>query len=184
MDYCAGGSVKDVINLTLEVLDENQIAEVLVNTLKGLVYLHQQNIIHLDMKAGNIMLTEDAQVKIGDFGVSEQLRREAEGTIFNNLVGSPLFMAPEVIKRDSIITVRADIWSLGITLIEMAEGRPPNNDINSIEMLNDLPNRPPPTLKKPRMYSSEFNEFIAKCLVKDPKLRPPAADLFCVTFFS
>lgn len=121
MDYCAGGSVRDIINLTCEPLDEEPIAEITLQSLQGLQYLHEKNILHLDVKSGNILLTHDAQVKIGDFGVSEQLRTEAEGRKFDTLVGrfdfsfstmnsnmafSPLFMAPEIIKREKA-TIKA-----------------------------------------------------------------------------
>jgi len=175
MDYCAGGSVKDIITVTLEPFNENQIAEVCLGTLKGLAYLHANNIVHLDVKAGNIMLTEDGTVKLGDFGVSEQMRGCTEVKV-TNFVGSPLFMAPEVIRKDKY-SVNADIWSLGITLIEIAEGRPPNSDISSIEELPKILERPSPQLMKPRQWTQLFNDFMAKCLIKEAEQRPSSIDL-------
>eukprot|EP01117_Protostelium_nocturnum_P007587 TRINITY_DN2718_c0_g1_i1.p1 TRINITY_DN2718_c0_g1~~TRINITY_DN2718_c0_g1_i1.p1 ORF type:complete len:567 (+),score=169.17 TRINITY_DN2718_c0_g1_i1:394-2094(+) len=181
MDYCAVGSVKDMINRTLEPLEEAQIAHVSLGVLKGLAYLHSQKIIHLDVKAANVMVNENCEVKLGDFGVSEPIANATGTKQQNDLVGSPLYMPPEVILKAGYNS-RADIWSLGITLIEMAEGRPPNNDIKSLEQLKQLPNRPPATLKHANAYSKAFNELIAKCLVKDPAQRPDAIDLLMLPF--
>jgi len=181
VDYCAVGSVKDLITITLEPLEENQIAEVCVGTLKGLAYLHNLSLLHLDVKSANIMLTEDGQVKLGDFGVSQQLQKGAISNTKQQLVGSPLHMSPEIIKKEPYDN-KTDIWSLGITLIEMAEGRPPNIDVFSIEELMKIPDRPSPTLKCPSQYSQHFIEFVAKCLTKDPKHRPSAIDLFLHPF--
>ncbi|PRP87191.1 hypothetical protein PROFUN_01453 [Planoprotostelium fungivorum] len=180
MDFCAVGSVKDMINRTLEPLEEHQIAYVNVGALKGLVYLHSQNIIHLDVKAANIMVNENCEVKLGDFGVSEQMMASASDRPID-LVGSPLYMPPEVILKSGYNS-KADIWSLGITLIEMAEGRPPNNDIRSLEQLKQLPNRPPATLKHSSAFSKNFNDFIARCLVKDPTQRPDTIELLMHPF--
>jgi serine/threonine protein kinase len=114
---------------------------------------------------------------VADFGVSEQLStHRKEGADY---VGSPLFMAPEVIKKTGYLG-KADIWSLGITIIEMCEGRPPNTDIRSIEMLPQLAERPPATFKNASSYSDNFNDFLAKCLVLDPEQRPTAMDLLKV----
>eukprot|EP01116_Phalansterium_solitarium_P023777 TRINITY_DN8503_c0_g1_i1.p1 TRINITY_DN8503_c0_g1~~TRINITY_DN8503_c0_g1_i1.p1 ORF type:complete len:1099 (-),score=302.28 TRINITY_DN8503_c0_g1_i1:838-4134(-) len=180
MDVCQVGSVKEVMQLTLEPLTQDQMAHVACETLKGLVYLHAQDIIHLDVKAANIMITAEGNVKIGDFGVSETLRENVsiEATDF---VGSPLYMAPEVIKKDRY-SKNADIWSLGITMIEMADTRPPNTDITSMAALPLLLKRPPPTVRRPNQYSSQFNDFIAQCLVPDPEKRPSAMDMLMHSF--
>eukprot|EP01118_Nematostelium_gracile_P013654 TRINITY_DN5188_c0_g1_i1.p1 TRINITY_DN5188_c0_g1~~TRINITY_DN5188_c0_g1_i1.p1 ORF type:complete len:542 (-),score=104.76 TRINITY_DN5188_c0_g1_i1:4-1629(-) len=178
MDYCAVGSVKDLINITLEPLEEEQFAEVCLGVLRGLAYLHARNLIHLDVKAANIMLTEDGQIKLGDFGVTEQISRATIG-LYNKdqkLVGSPLYMAPEVISRVTYNS-KVDIWSVGITTIELAEGRPPNNDINNVDGLIQILSRPSATLKAKNLYTKECNDFIAKCLIKEPEDRPSAIDL-------
>jgi len=181
MDYCAIGSIKDLITLTLEPLEESQIVEVSIGVLKGLAYLHSQKIIHLDVKAANIMLTQEGTVKLGDFGVSAQLRMECSSMRATDLVGSPLYMAPEVIKLEKY-NVKADIWSLGITLIELAEGRPPNTDITNIHELLKLPLRPPAKLKRPSAFTPEFNDIIARCLVKEVPERCTAVDLLMHPF--
>jgi len=174
MDYCGMGSIKDMMKLCMETLNESQVAYVASETLKGLAYLHGRNILHLDVKAANILATESGAVKLADFGVSEQLEKLNKTSI--DYVGSPLFMAPEVIKRTGY-TDRADIWSLGITCIEMIDGRPPYTDIKSMADLQKILDRPPATLSKPQNYSSEFNDFIAQCLVKDPAQRKTAMEL-------
>ena len=179
MDYCGMGSIKDMMKLCMETLTENQVAYVAFETLKGLAYLHGRNILHLDVKAANILATETGAVKLADFGVSEQLSELQKTNI--DYVGSPLFMAPEVIKRTGY-TDRADIWSLGITLIEMIDGRPPYTDIKSMADLQKVLDRPPATLAKPQNYSTEFNDFIAQCLVKDAANRKTAMELLCHPF--
>jgi serine/threonine protein kinase len=174
MDYCGVGSIKDIMQTCKDTLNEQQATYVIQQTLKGLVYLHSQNILHLDVKSANILVNEEGAVKLADFGVSEQLStHRKEGADY---VGSPLFMAPEVIKKTGYLG-KADIWSLGITIIEMCEGRPPNTDIRSIEMLPQLAERPPATFKNASSYSDNFNDFLAKCLVLDPEQRPTAMDL-------
>lgn len=176
MDFCGVGSIKDYMNLALDVLSEAQIAVVCRECLKGLVYLHSKNIIHSDIKSANILLTNDCRVKLADFGVSTQLRKGAMKVEQTDFVGSPLWMAPEVIMLQGY-TFKADIWSLGITIIELVESRPPNRDIRSMEMLKDLPKRPPPRLVQPQKYTQAANDFIATCLVKNPDERPSALDL-------
>jgi len=181
MDYCSLGSVKDVMKLVKEPLSERQCGYILQQVLFGLVYLHKGNILHLDIKAANVLLTDTGDVKLADFGVSEQLRDMNTFIDAIDYVGSPLFMAPEVIRKDKY-NDRADIWSLGITIIEMVEGRPPNTDINSIEKLPELANRDPPTFSNPSHWSSNFNNFLATCLVKDYELRPSAIELLTHEF--
>jgi len=176
MDCCGVGSVKDLMKITLETLEEEQISQVCLETIRGLAYLHEMKIVHCDVKAANILLSNQGQVKLADFGVSEQIQRGTMKITPADFVGSPLYMAPEVIKHDKYNTT-ADIWSLGITLIEMAEGRPPNTDITNITALLDLPNRPPPKLSNPKLWSHMFSHFLSKVLVKDPNLRPTATDL-------
>eukprot|EP01130_Rhizamoeba_saxonica_P004614 TRINITY_DN187_c1_g1_i2.p1 TRINITY_DN187_c1_g1~~TRINITY_DN187_c1_g1_i2.p1 ORF type:complete len:560 (-),score=123.14 TRINITY_DN187_c1_g1_i2:79-1758(-) len=181
MDYCGLGSVKDVMKTLQDTITERQCAYILHYTLKGLVYLHASNILHLDIKAANILLTVAGDVKLADFGVSDRLQTNTVFVEADDYVGSPLFMAPEVIRKDGY-NEKADIWSLGITIIEMIEGRPPNTDINCIEMLPDLAERDPPSLKNPRRYSALFKEFLGKCLVKEKEARPAAVTLLMDDF--
>jgi len=177
MDYCELGSVKDVMKLVKEPLNENQCGYVLLQVLFGLVYLHKTNILHLDIKSGNVLITGDGDVRLADFGVSEQLRDINTFIDSVDYVGSPLFMAPEVIRKEGFISNKADIWSLGITTIEMVEGKPPNTDINSIEKLPELANRDPPTFSNPSHWSDIFQNFLSCCLVKNQEMRPTSLQL-------
>eukprot|EP01126_Amoeba_proteus_P039741 TRINITY_DN4207_c1_g1_i11.p1 TRINITY_DN4207_c1_g1~~TRINITY_DN4207_c1_g1_i11.p1 ORF type:complete len:283 (-),score=52.78 TRINITY_DN4207_c1_g1_i11:53-901(-) len=176
MDYCGAGSIKDVIQLSKKNLTENQTKYVLHPTIKGLLHLHLMKILHLDIKSANILLTDSGSVKLADFGVSTQLSTHTSFIAATNYVGSPLFMSPEVIRKDKYGS-SSDIWSLGITTIEMVEGRPPNTDINCLEMLPMLLERDPPQLQKPDAFSTDFNNFIALCLKKVPEQRPSCVDL-------
>jgi len=176
MDYCELGSVKDLIKIVKEPLNQKQCGYVLLQTLFGLLYLHKLNILHLDIKAANILVTGEGDVRLADFGVSEQLRDVNMFIDALDFVGSPLFMAPEVIRKERYNN-KADIWSLGITIIEMVEGRPPNTDINSIEKLPELANRDPPTFSKPHLWSPSFINFLSCCLIKDQELRPNPQNL-------
>jgi len=119
-------------------------------------------------------MTDDGDVKLADFGVSTQLSRPY--LTATQYIGSPLFMAPEVILKDKY-NHKADIWSLGITAIEMVEGDPPNTDIDSLEKLPLLAERPPPTFKNQRLWSAMFKDFLETMLVKDQNVRPGASDL-------
>lgn len=173
MDYCGAGSLKDVLNLTGCTLDnEAQVRHVLTSTLKGLSHLHSKGILHLDIKSANILLTDEGDVKLADFGVSVSTGTHDSSTFVNatNYVGSPLFMSPEVIRKDKYNSA-SDIWSLGITIIEMVDGQPPNTDIDCIEMLPLIATRDPPTLKNPFNFSPELNQLISCCLKKEPEER-------------
>jgi len=176
MDYCELGSVKDVMKIVQEPLTEKQSGYILQQVLLGLVYLHKLNILHLDIKCGNILVTGQGDIRLADFGVSEQLRDINTFIDSMDYVGSPLFMAPEVIRKEGY-NCKADIWSLGITIIEMVELKPPNTDINSIEKLPELANRDAPTFTNPKKMSIAFRNILSCCLVKDKDQRPNPIDL-------
>ena len=150
-------------------LGEKEIATICAAVLLGLNYLHKNKNIHRDVKAGNILLTASGQAKLADFGVSAQLNNTVSKK--HTLIGTPFWMAPEVIKEDDY-DAKADIWSLGITAIEMAEGRPPMHGKQPMHALYQIPMLPPPTLKKPEMWSAVFVRFLALCLLKNPTKRP------------
>jgi len=178
MEYCEGGSVLDIMKMCKKTLNEEQIQVISLHVLQGLKYLHSHRIMHRDLKAGNILLSIDGKAKLADFGVSAKLTSTIQKK--NTVVGSPYWMAPEVINVQSDqdgYDFKADIWSLGITGIELAEGKPPLFDIASLRVIFLIPAREPPTLKDQSQWSHEFNNFIAKCLQKDPVKRPLVEEL-------
>ncbi|EDR21492.1 hypothetical protein EDI_062060 [Entamoeba dispar SAW760] len=175
MDMCGVGSVKDLMKKTMENLNEQQLRYVLNETLKGLVYLHSIKIIHHDIKAGNILLTNEGKVKLADFGVSQQYK-ENENKKAEDFIGSPLFMSPEVIKK-SFYNNKTDIWSLGITVIEMAEGNPPNRHVTSFDQLLTVIENKPPSFKNPKLWTTQLVDFVAQCLIIDYNQRPDAVTL-------
>uniref|UniRef100_H9ZFJ9 non-specific serine/threonine protein kinase n=1 Tax=Macaca mulatta TaxID=9544 RepID=H9ZFJ9_MACMU len=179
MEFCGAGSVTDLIKNTKgNTLKEEWIAYICREILRGLSHLHQHKVIHRDIKGQNVLLTENAEVKLVDFGVSAQLDRTVGRR--NTFIGTPYWMAPEVIacdeNPDATYDFKSDLWSLGITAIEMAEGAPPLCDMHPMRALFLIPRNPPPRLKS-KKWSKKFFSFIEGCLVKNYTQRPSTEQL-------
>lgn len=179
MEYCGGGSVADLIQIMECGLNEDEIAIICNQALQGLHYLHSYHKIHRDIKGGNTLLNTKGEVKLADFGVSAQLFNTFSKR--NTFVGTPYWMAPEVIQENKY-DGKADVWSLGITALEMAECAPPHSNIHPMRVLFMIPKDPPPTLKDKDMWSPTFQDFVAQCLVKDPSQRKTAAEMLLHPF--
>uniref|UniRef100_A0A8B9LAV7 non-specific serine/threonine protein kinase n=1 Tax=Astyanax mexicanus TaxID=7994 RepID=A0A8B9LAV7_ASTMX len=184
IEFCPGGALDDIMLELERGLTEQQISEVCCQTLQALSYLHQHHMIHRDLKAGNILLTMEGHIKLADFGVSAKndntLQRRA------TFIGTPYWMAPEVImcetSKDTPYSSKADIWSLGITLIEAAEMEPPHHSLNPMRVLLKITKSPPPTLTHPRRWSSHFQDFLRRALQKNPESRWGAQQLLAHPF--
>uniref|UniRef100_A0A8C1KA39 non-specific serine/threonine protein kinase n=1 Tax=Cyprinus carpio TaxID=7962 RepID=A0A8C1KA39_CYPCA len=167
-------------------LEEPQIQVICKQMLEALQYLHSMKIIHRDLKAGNILLTLDGDIRLADFGVSAKNTKTLQRR--DSFIGTPYWMAPEVVMcetmKDAPYDYKADIWSLGITLIEMAQIEPPHHELNPMRVLLKIAKSEPPTLEKPAKWSMEFKDFLKKALDRNPETRPTAAQLLDHPFVS
>uniref|UniRef100_A0A671X9R3 non-specific serine/threonine protein kinase n=1 Tax=Sparus aurata TaxID=8175 RepID=A0A671X9R3_SPAAU len=160
-------------------LTEPQIKVVCRQMLEALVYLHSMKIIHRDLKAGNILLMLDGDIKLADFGVSAKNTKTLQRR--DSFIGTPYWMAPEVVMcetmKDAPYDYKADIWSLGITLIELAQIEPPHHELNPMRVLLKIAKSDPPSLEQPHKWSQDFKDFLRKALDKNPETRPTAMQL-------
>ena len=191
MPYVHGGSILNIMRFRFQDgLEEPAIATIMKEVLKALEYLHRNGIIHRDIKAGNILLDSDGHVMLADFGVAAALERGGSwGNRMisrNTFVGTPCWMAPEVMQQESGYDSKADIWSFGITLLELAHGHAPFARLPPMKVLIMTLQNPPPTLdqtESKKHFSKAMRDIVAKCLVKDPTQRPTAAQLLEHKFF-
>ncbi len=174
MEYCAGGSVDAVFRVLKRPLSERLIAYVMREVLAGLVYLHAQHKIHRDIKGGNILLGQNGEVKLADFGVSTELVHTMSRR--NSFIGTLYWMAPEAIQEKEY-DERADMWSLGITAIEIAESQPPYMHMHYGRALLAIPRDPPPVLQAKDRWSAAMHKFVSRLLIKDLSQRPTAAQM-------
>ncbi|XP_009127794.1 serine/threonine-protein kinase BLUS1 isoform X2 [Brassica rapa] len=187
MPYMSGGSCFHLMKTVYpQGFEQPIIATLLREVLKALVYLHRQGHIHRDVKAGNILVHSRGVVKLGDFGVSACMFDSGERMrTRNTFVGTPCWMAPEVMQQVDGYDFKADIWSFGITALELAHGHAPFSKFPPMKVLLMTLQNAPPRLDydRDKKFSKSFRELIAACLVKDPKKRPTAAKLLKHPFF-
>ncbi|XP_010620470.1 serine/threonine-protein kinase 10 isoform X1 [Fukomys damarensis] len=186
IEFCPGGAV-DAIMLELDRgLTEPQIQVVCRQMLEALNFLHSKKIIHRDLKAGNVLMTLEGDIRLADFGVSAKNLKTLQKR--DSFIGTPYWMAPEVVlcetMKDTPYDYKADIWSLGITLIEMAQIEPPHHELNPMRVLLKIAKSDPPTLLAPSKWSAEFRDFLKVTLDKNPETRPSAAQLLEHPFVS
>jgi len=175
MEYMGGGCLTEVLEQFEHVqMKEEHIAWVCQETLRGLAYIHSLHRIHRDIKSDNILIGSRGEVKIADFGYAAQLTQEKRKR--NTIVGTPYWMAPELIRGQNYDT-KVDVWSLGIMIMEMAEGEPPYMEFPPLRALFLITTKGIPDLKEPRKWSQPFQQFVSLCLEKDPEKRPDANQL-------
>lgn len=174
MEYCGGGSCSDLLKC-FKKLNEDITAFIIRDVLKGLKYLHEESKVHRDIKLANILLTDKGDVKLADFGVSGEITFTKVKK--NTFVGTPFWMAPEIISRQKNgYDAKADVWSTGITTIELVTGSPPLSQYDPMKVLFEIPKKRPPLLTGAN-FSENIKDFVKYCLIKDPKQRPNSASL-------
>ena len=182
MEYCGGGSLQDIYQ-KFGPIPEEAIAFVSRETLRGLEYLHRSSMMHRDIKGANLLLTDEGDVKLADFGISATLTMTMKRKSF---IGTPYWMAPEVaaVEKKGGYNFQCDIWAVGITAIEMAETQPPLFDMHPMTALYAMTKKSfkPENLKDKKKWTKEFQDFVKHLLVKDPMKRPTATQALCHPF--
>ena len=168
LEYCEAGSVIDIIRSLQTInkrISEEHIAYILMETAKAVLHLHENNVIHRDIRGSNILMTKDGAIKLCDFGLSRDTK--SVGGKRSTCIGSPSWMAPEVIAvpkgdKHAAYENRADVWAFGITCIELADGKPPFADMHPTRAMFQILRNPPPTVYRQSIWSQNFNDFIAE----------------------
>ena len=186
IEFCSHGAVDTLMFDLDKSLNEQQIQYIIRETLEALAYLHENMfVIHRDMKAGNILLTEHGHVKLADFGVSAKNLTPSQKR--SSFIGTPYWMSPEIIAcetdKECSYDSKTDIWSLGITCIELAEKEPPHNELNPNRVMMKIRKSDPPKLREHNKWSKQFHEFLGLCLDRNPDSRFTARDLLKVCLF-
>lgn len=182
MELCDGASIDRIQEALGRGLTEPELAVVARDSLQGLEYLHKQHTLHRDIKAANLLVNTGGECKLVDFGVSVISEPGQKRMTF---IGSPYWMAPEVIDNRTLPSPydsKCDVWSLGVTMLEMADNCVPLSELQPMVALRQIPSRDPPTLQKPDAWSADFREFLSKCLQKDPDDRLDATHLLQLGF--
>ncbi|XP_048508226.1 neither inactivation nor afterpotential protein C isoform X2 [Athalia rosae] len=189
MELCEGGSVMDMVRGLAAAdrkLKEEHIGYILKEIVKALLHLHENNVVHRDVCGNNILLTKGGEVKLVDFGLSRMIKGELGKR--KTCIGSPCWMAPEVVtskgEPETGYGSRADVWAIGITAIELADGKPPFQGMHPSRALFQIVRNPPPGLYRPANWSQNFNDFITECLEKNPDNRPFMAEIMEHPFLS
>lgn len=172
MEIAELGSIAGVAVYCLKKFNEAEIAALFARTMLGLEYIHSKKLIHQDIKAKNILLNLKGEIKLADFGVMTPVTDNINYTVG----GSPHWMSPEMLLAQTIDT-NHDVWSLGITVIEVAEGEPPLAETAVMDVISLIPENPPPKFKTPYKWSDNLKDFLSQCLIKDPKKRPTSVEL-------
>ena len=171
MEYCHCGSIQSFLR-SGNRLKEEELREVVSCCLLGLSYLHNRNVMHRDIKPDNLFISENGVIKLGDFGLAVQLEHSCSKR--NTTCGTSLYMAPEVYEEEACL--KSDVWALGISIIEMAENKNPFAGMTSAKIVNQVLNKPSPTLSSSQC-SSDLIDFVKQCLVKDVKKRASVEEL-------
>jgi serine/threonine-protein kinase OSR1/STK39 len=183
MEFMAGGSIASFLKGTTGFSDETLIATILKGVTSALAYLERNEQVHRDIKPANILVSSQGSIKIGDFGVAAELSSGGRRRSRYTVIGTPCYMAPEIFDESGTgYTEKADIWSLGITAIELAIGVAPRSELAPLAVIEGILKGPVPGLSRDRAFSTEFHHFVDSCLQKDPNRRMPASQLLLTPF--
>lgn len=185
MEIQKAGSIYDIMKFGYPngFKSEEVIATILHEVLLSLQYIHESGQVHRDIKPGNVLVGSDGSIKLGDFGVAASILEQGRKRARYTIIGTPCYMAPEVLAEVVGYTEKADIWSLGITAIEIATGSAPYSNLPYLEIIKRIINDPPPELP-PGQFSQEFQDVVKQCLNHDNNKRPSAAQLLKHPFFA